>query len=216
MVGGGTPPSRRPSSSPVSPTRSPSSAAGELRASKVMQQRAFAHQKIEFVWNKWWRRAGRQHGDRGAALDNVARRSRSWKCRAVRGHRTPPNTALFKGQLEMEENGYLRTLMGPAPTSTACSPAVTSRTTVTARPSPRPGRDAWPRRRRTLARGAALVGRLRSFPRRRHGAGPVGHTPLPRLGGRPGMPDPTGGGLACPMGVGTSAGPAERAGGKAR
>ena len=43
---------KRPTSSPGSPTRSRSStAATRLRASKIMQDRAFANPKIEFLWN---------------------------------------------------------------------------------------------------------------------------------------------------------------------
>ena len=54
------------------------------------------------------------------------------------GHR--PNTDLFKGQLDMDDTGYLVTRPGTsAPTSRASSPAATCRTTSTARPSPPPG-----------------------------------------------------------------------------
>ena len=61
------------------------------------------------------------------------------------GHK--PNTDLFKGQLELEDNGYLVTgqpAAPPPPTSRASSPAATCRTTPTARPSPPPARAAWP------------------------------------------------------------------------
>ncbi len=51
---------------------------GELRASKVMQQRAFAHPKIDFAWNTArHRRAGRHHRRRGCGcVTPSARRSR--------------------------------------------------------------------------------------------------------------------------------------------
>ena len=60
------------------------------------------------------------------------------------GHR--PNTDLFRGQLEMEDTGYLHHPRRHGHrTSRACSLAATSRTTSTARPSPPPARAAWRR-----------------------------------------------------------------------
>ena len=66
------------------------------------------------------------------------------------GHR--PNTDLFKGLLDMDDNGYLITRRRHhAPTSRACSPAATCRTTSTGRPSPPPARVHGRHRRRALA-----------------------------------------------------------------
>ena len=57
-----------------------------------------------------------------------------------------PNTALFKGQLEMDANGYLMThATAPRPASPASSPAATCRITSTARRSPPPAQAAWRR-----------------------------------------------------------------------
>jgi thioredoxin reductase (NADPH) len=85
----------------------------ELRASKVMQDKAFANPKISFIWD--------------TAVDDVLASDRN-ELRAVRlrhlvtgavselevdgvfvaiGH--TPNTALFTGTLDMDENGYLVT-----------------------------------------------------------------------------------------------------------
>ena len=75
----------------------------------------------------------------------MTRRCRSPALFVAIGHR--PNTDLFKGVLDMDDNGYLITQPGldATPTSTACSPAATCRTTPTARRSPPPARAAWPR-----------------------------------------------------------------------
>jgi thioredoxin reductase (NADPH) len=83
---------------------------GELRASKVMQERARKNPKIEFVWN-----AGVEEvlGD-GKAMTGLRLKStkdgKTWEMKVqglflAIGHE--PNTAVFKGQLEMNEVGYL-------------------------------------------------------------------------------------------------------------
>ena len=85
----------------------------ELRASKIMQDRAFANDKIEFALEHHGRRASPAtpgcRGDHGRRTPSPA----SERDLAVTGlfvaigHR--PNTDLFKGQLDMEDNGYLVT-----------------------------------------------------------------------------------------------------------
>ena len=84
---------------------------GELRASKVMQQRAFANEKIDFLWNA---RVTEVIGDTkvsGVRVQNTLNEVESTLevdgLFVAIGHR--PNTALFKDQLEMDDNGYLRT-----------------------------------------------------------------------------------------------------------
>lgn len=83
----------------------------ELRASKIMQQRAFANDKIEFAWNSV---VTGLHGE--SRLEDVTvtdtltgeeRRLGTTGLFVAIGHR--PNTDLFKGQLDMDENGYLLT-----------------------------------------------------------------------------------------------------------
>lgn len=86
----------------------------QLRASKIMQERAFHHPRIDFIWN-------------AEVMDILG----DGKVRAVRlrdrvtgetserptdgvfvaiGH--TPNTAIFRGQLDMDAQGYLRQTRG--------------------------------------------------------------------------------------------------------
>jgi thioredoxin reductase (NADPH) len=86
----------------------------ELRASKIMADRARRSPKIEFIWNTVVEEilgGPAQGGVKGARLRNVKDGStREFECQGVFiaiGHE--PNTRLFKGQLEMNENGYILT-----------------------------------------------------------------------------------------------------------
>jgi thioredoxin reductase (NADPH) len=87
---------------------------GELRASKVMQQRAFANPKIEFLWNSSVIEVLGDKTVTGVLVrNNVSEEESELPLSGLFvaiGHQ--PNTSLFKGQLEMEENGYLRTFDG--------------------------------------------------------------------------------------------------------
>lgn len=82
-----------------------------LRASKIMQERAFANPKIEFRWNS---SVTELHGDSKLAgvtvIDTVtaetARLDATGLFVAI-GHR--PNTDLFAGHLALHDNGYLKT-----------------------------------------------------------------------------------------------------------
>ncbi|MEO6653001.1 MAG: thioredoxin-disulfide reductase [Ilumatobacteraceae bacterium] len=83
----------------------------ELRASKIMQDRAFANDKIDFVWNNT---VTGIHGDdkvSGVQLTNTVDGSVSdldvTGVFVAIGHR--PNTDLFKGIIDMEDSGYLIT-----------------------------------------------------------------------------------------------------------
>ena len=87
---------------------------GELRASKVMQQRAFANPKIVFRWNASvidvlgdTKVAGVRLRDNLSEEESVLPLSGLF---VAIGHQ--PNTELFKGQLDMEDTGYLRTMDG--------------------------------------------------------------------------------------------------------
>jgi thioredoxin reductase (NADPH) len=93
----------------------------ELRASKIMQSRAFDNPKIKFLWNHV---VHALEGDtalsgiqvRNVLTDEVSPLAVSGLFVAI-GHK--PNTDLFKGQLDMEDSGYLITGHQPgAATST--------------------------------------------------------------------------------------------------
>jgi thioredoxin reductase (NADPH) len=83
----------------------------ELRASKIMQDRAFANPKVEFRWNTV---VGDIVGDgvvEGLRLrDTLTGQESDFAVSGLFvaiGH--DPNTELFRGQLELDENGYLVT-----------------------------------------------------------------------------------------------------------
>ena len=83
----------------------------ELRASKIMQDRAFANDKIEFLWDTEVREI---IGDGKLEAVMVENNKTGEKTRlevtglfVAIGHR--PNTDLFVGQLDMKDNGYLIT-----------------------------------------------------------------------------------------------------------
>ncbi|MBS3941525.1 MAG: thioredoxin-disulfide reductase [Actinobacteria bacterium] len=83
---------------------------GELRASKIMQDRAFKNDKIEFVWNA---EVAEVHGADGAVSslllrDTVSGETRDFACEGLFlaiGH--IPNTWLFDGVLDRDDEGYL-------------------------------------------------------------------------------------------------------------
>ena len=86
----------------------------ELRASKIMQDRAFANPKIAWIWNATvtdilGAREGGVHGVR--LKDTVTAEERDLPTQGLFfaiGHE--PNTQIFQGQLEMNEVGYLKVL----------------------------------------------------------------------------------------------------------
>jgi thioredoxin reductase (NADPH) len=84
-----------------------------LRASKIMQDKAFKNPKLEFIWNTAVEEIlGHQsEGVTGVRLRNLQTGEESiFDCEGVFiaiGHK--PNTELFKGQLDMDEVGYLQT-----------------------------------------------------------------------------------------------------------
>jgi thioredoxin reductase (NADPH) len=85
----------------------------KLRASKIMQEKAFKNEKIEFIWNtEVVEILGTQNeGVTGVRLRNTETgQERIFPCAGVFvaiGHK--PNTDLFRGQLDMDEIGYLKT-----------------------------------------------------------------------------------------------------------
>jgi len=86
----------------------------ELRASKIMQDRAFRNPKIEFLWDSVVVDVLGRSAVEGVRVRNVETDEESVVDVAglfvAIGH--VPNTALFEGQLDMDEAGYLRTVPG--------------------------------------------------------------------------------------------------------
>jgi thioredoxin reductase (NADPH) len=91
----------------------------ELRASKIMQDRAFANPKITFHWNALVEDVYGESKLEGARLrDTVTGEMSELPVTGLFvaiGH--TPTTELFKGQLEMDENGYIVTEGGSTRTS---------------------------------------------------------------------------------------------------
>lgn len=86
----------------------------KLRASKIMQERALKNEKIAFVWNSIVEDILGNDVVTGVRLKNVVTgKTMNLACAGIFvaiGHR--PNTALFTGQLDMDEKGYIRTHRG--------------------------------------------------------------------------------------------------------
>jgi thioredoxin reductase (NADPH) len=88
----------------------------QLRASRIMQDRAFANSKISFVWDSVVDEiyGDRQSGVKGVRFKNVTNgKTTDFRTDGVFmaiGHQ--PNTAIFQDQLEMDELGYLKVKPG--------------------------------------------------------------------------------------------------------
>jgi len=88
----------------------------ELRASKIMQDRAFANPKVRFVWDSVVTDIVGQDKVEGVALKNVVSGDESTLPTAAVfvaiGH--TPTTELFVGQVELDDDGYIVTGEGTA------------------------------------------------------------------------------------------------------
>jgi len=80
----------------------------ELRASHILQQRAFANAKITFIWDSVVEEILGKDVVEGARIKNVKTGEQTeLKCHGVFvaiGHK--PNTEILQGQLELDEKGY--------------------------------------------------------------------------------------------------------------
>ncbi|MGA0917759.1 MAG: thioredoxin-disulfide reductase [Ilumatobacteraceae bacterium] len=91
----------------------------EFRASKIMQQRAFDNPKIEILWNHTVTEIN--GADKVESIEVTDTTSGATSTLAVTGvfiaigHR--PNTDLFTGVLDMDETGYLETVLGSSRTN---------------------------------------------------------------------------------------------------
>lgn len=85
----------------------------EFRASKIMQERVLAHEKIEVLWNTEINEilGSKEEGVTGIRIFNNQTKEESvFPTQGVFiaiGHK--PNTELFKGVLDMDDVGYLKT-----------------------------------------------------------------------------------------------------------
>ncbi len=88
----------------------------KLRASKIMQDRAFKHERLAFIWNSVVEEILGESVVTGVRLRNVITGQTSeLPCAGAFiaiGH--SPNTGLFKGQVELDEQGYILTRNGTA------------------------------------------------------------------------------------------------------
>ena len=111
-----------------------------LRASKIMQERAFANPKIEFVWNAEVDEVRGDDSVSGLRIRDIRTgEHRELPVEAMFvaiGHE--PNTHLFRGQIELDPVGYIAVQPGTTRTSRegvfACGDAMdpTYRQAVTA------------------------------------------------------------------------------------
>ncbi len=92
-----------------------------LRASKIMQDRAFKNEKVEFIWNSVVEEilGEKGKGVTGVKLKNIETEEiTEMKIDGVFiaiGHN--PNTKIFNGLLETDENGYIITSEGTSETN---------------------------------------------------------------------------------------------------
>ena len=91
----------------------------QLRASKVMQERAFNNPKITFLWNTEAVEAvGNQLLEGVRVVNNQTQEKKLIECSGLFyaiGHK--PNTDFLDGQLELDEAGYIQTQPGSTQTS---------------------------------------------------------------------------------------------------
>ncbi len=92
-----------------------------LRASKIMQDRAFANPKIEFIWDTAIEEivGTKETGVTAVKLKNLKTNELTdFATQGVFvaiGHQ--PNTGIFEGKLELHDNGYLKVKPGSASTN---------------------------------------------------------------------------------------------------
>ena len=93
----------------------------ELRASRIMAERAMNHPKIEFVWNSQIIEVlGSEEVTGVKVRDNATGNEKIIDCAGLfvaLGH--TPNTGLLRGKLDMDENGYLKLQGGTSLTNLA-------------------------------------------------------------------------------------------------
>jgi thioredoxin reductase (NADPH) len=93
----------------------------QLRASKIMQERALAHEKIEFAWDSAVDEVMGEEFVTGVRLVNLKSGEKSELAIEALfiaiGHQ--PNTEVVRGQIELDEVGYVAVRPGSSRTSVA-------------------------------------------------------------------------------------------------
>lgn len=91
----------------------------KLRASKIMQQRALSHPKLEILWDSVITEVSGEDVVRKITLQNVhTLEKKEYEAGGVFfavGH--TPNTAFLKGQIKLHDNGYIAVKPGTSQTS---------------------------------------------------------------------------------------------------
>ncbi len=93
----------------------------KLRASKIMQDRAFNNPKIDFIWDAVVEEilGDREKGVTGVKIKNLKKGEiRLKECQGVFvaiGHN--PNTQILTGKIDMDDSGYIKTKNGSPKTS---------------------------------------------------------------------------------------------------
>jgi thioredoxin reductase (NADPH) len=86
----------------------------KLRASKIMQERALSHPKIEILWDSEIINIEGDDVVRSVTISNNKTQTQTkWEAGGVFfavGH--TPNTAFLKGQVELHDNGYIKVFKG--------------------------------------------------------------------------------------------------------
>lgn len=91
----------------------------KLRASKIMQQRAMTHPKIEILWDSAVTKVSGDDVVRSVTIKNL-KTDKEEVCEAgglffAVGH--TPNTAFLGGQLDIHDNGYIKVVPGTTQTN---------------------------------------------------------------------------------------------------
>ena len=91
----------------------------KLRASKIMQQRALNHPKIEILWDSVVTRVEGDSVVRSVTIKNIKTGQEEKQDTAglffAVGHK--PNTDFLQGQIELHDNGYIKVHPGTSKTS---------------------------------------------------------------------------------------------------
>ncbi|RZS97743.1 thioredoxin-disulfide reductase [Cecembia calidifontis] len=91
----------------------------EMRASQIMQKRVMNNPKIEILWNTETQEIlGKDEVEAVRVYNNKTKETKEIKVSGffvAIGHE--PNTAIFKGIIDMDENGYIKTVPGSTRTN---------------------------------------------------------------------------------------------------